>query len=74
LVDNRIENAPATTMSWMLAPSNGQLAGIVTTLQSGKVYVKYPVHLQDLQQGLEPRLCRKSASQGYISVILDVDH
>lgn len=68
-----LESPPIIAMSWTLAAPSGQLAGSATTPQSGKVYLKYPILLQELRQGLEPRLCRMSAPQGQMSVILDVD-
>jgi hypothetical protein len=58
-----------TTMSWIVRRLLGQPDGSATAPQYLKMSLKYLMRVEDLQQGVEPRLCGVSvAGYGGVSI------
>ena len=64
------QTAPTTAMPWTCATQMDHLAGSATAPSSSRVYLKYAIPVQDLKQGLEPRLCIVSVVTSHLQDVV----
>ena len=64
------QTAPTTTMPSTWATHMDHLAGSATPPSSLRVYLKYAIPIQDLKQGLEPRLYTVSVVPSHLQDVV----